>query len=165
GLRAALTRARIESRSEDMVGNQRLGADGFGRVLSHLRKAPPFQDGRVRELSQARRAGTGMSLCGTTSMSLPPMSAAFHAAGCEAISAHMPIGGVAAAAASEPACLPLLRRRRRRSGMGMSTGQTSLQAPQSEEALGRSASSGNFLPASSGESTAPTGPGLTLRQA
>ena len=37
--------------------------------------------------------------------------------------------------------------------MGISTGQTSLQAPQSEEALGRSASSLKRSPKSSGERT------------
>lgn len=54
--------------------------------------------------------------------------------------------------------LALSRSRRRRSGMGMSTGQTSLQAPQREEALGRSASSGKREPKRMGERTAPTGP-------
>jgi hypothetical protein len=34
-----------------------------------------------------------------------------------------------------------------------------LHAPHSDEALGRSAIAGNRSPASSGESTAPTGPG------
>ena len=38
--------------------------------------------------------------------------------------------------------LALPRRRSNRSGMGISTGRTSLQAPQREEAFGRSASSG-----------------------
>ena len=54
--------------------------------------------------------------------------------------------------------LALSRRRNNRSGIGMSTGQTSLQAPQSEEAFGRSASSGKRLPKRIGESTAPIGP-------
>lgn len=43
--------------------------------------------------------------------------------------------------------------------MGMLTGQTSWHAPQSDEALGRSAFCGKFSLSSSGESTAPTGPG------
>ncbi len=54
--------------------------------------------------------------------------------------------------------LALSRKRRSRSGIGISTGQTSLHAPQSEEAFGKSASSGKRLPKRIGESTAPTGP-------
>lgn len=54
--------------------------------------------------------------------------------------------------------LALSLRRSKRSGMGISTGQTSLQAPHREDAFGRSASSGKRLPNRMGESTAPTGP-------
>ena len=38
--------------------------------------------------------------------------------------------------------------------MGMFTGHTSWHAPHSDEAFGRSANSGNFSPASNGDSTA-----------
>ena len=48
--------------------------------------------------------------------------------------------------------------RKSKSGIGMSTGHTSLHAPQSDEAVGRSANSGKRLPKRIGESTAPTGP-------
>jgi len=47
----------------------------------------------------------------------------------------------------------------------MFTGHTSLHAPQSDDAFGKSAFSGNRFPINSGESTAPTGPGYTLRYA
>ena len=92
-------------------------------------------------------------------MILPPKSAAFHVSGWDASSAQAPIGGVPAVARLAPSRLPLSRRRSNRSGIGMLTGQTSLQAPQSDEALGKSASSENRSPARSGDSTAPIGPG------
>ena len=99
----------------------------------------------------------GMSFVGMWLMIRPPASAAFHAAGWVARSAQKPIGGVPGDLI--PSAWALSRSLSRRSGIGMSTGHTSLHAPHRLDAFGRSAFSGKRLPSSRGESTAPTGPG------
>ncbi len=83
--------------------------------------------------------GTGRSEAGSTLSSRPPRSAALHAAGRVASRAHAPIGGVPGDAT--PARFARSRSRSSRSGMAMSTGHTSWQAPHNVDARGRSANS------------------------
>src|SRR6185312_16231516 len=137
----------------------RLAHDGAPFVfLSRIqaRKAPPRQGGSVWFSPQTRSA-RGRRNAGTRPSSRPADSARRHDAGRVARRAKEAIEG-AAPAGRTPARLPRSRRRNSRSGRGMSTGQTSLQAPQRLEARGRSANSAKWSPASSGVSTAPTGP-------